>query len=211
MLVSLIFFYVVLLVTIGILLFLGKGIEFLGMFSVIPGLEDIALVYRTLPQYIADIGQAIIGKKDDLSFKTRMIERYQMEAKTDAELAAYFNGSPGPFSPYIIYIPVLNLLYIVRFFAPGKSPYVMAIGQGIVLTVIVGCAGYYYGMFDPILTLALLPISLGLATIKSRPFYRIPVLYELSALISFLTFGLVSSTKVIRTKSQEEKSVSYKI
>lgn len=210
-LVSLVFFYIVLLVTIGILLFLGKGIEFLGIFSVIPGLEDIALVYRTLPRYIADIGLAIVGKKDDLSFKTRMIERYQAEAKTDEELAKYFNGSSGPFSPYLIYIPGLNLLYIVRFFAPGKSPYVMAIGQGMMLTALVGAAMYFYSPFDPILSLALLPIGLGLATIKSRPFYRIPVLYEISALMSFLSFGLVSSTKAIRTKSQEEKTVSYKV
>ncbi len=50
-----------------------------------------------------------------------------------------------------------------------------------------------------------------MATIKTRPFYRIPVLYELSALLSFLSFGLIAGTKSFQQKSREEKSVSYTV
>jgi hypothetical protein len=185
----LLFLYVVLLVTVAILLYLGKSMEFLSAFAAIPSLESVSRFFRTAPSYLADVALA----------------------RAEEELAKYFNGSPGPFSPYLIYVPFLNLVYLARFFSPGKTPYVVAIGQGIVLTVLIAVVGYFYSFFDPMLAFALFPIALGLATIKSRPFYRIPVLYELSALVSFLTFGLVSGTKSMKEKSKESKQVSYKV
>ncbi len=115
---------------------------------------------RTIPIYLRDVMSAVVGKKDHLNFHARLIEREQLDNATEAQLVAFFDGPTGPFSPYLIYVPFINLIYIVRFFVPGKSPYVLAIGQGMVLTILVAVAAYFYGFFDPILTIALLPIAL---------------------------------------------------
>lgn len=70
---------------------------------------------------------------------------------------------------------------------------------------------YFYGISSPLLSLSLLPISLGMATVKTRPFYRIIGLYEVYSLLSFCTFGLVSGSKLLKSKAREEKSVNYKV
>lgn len=43
--------------------------------------------------------------------------------------------------------------------------------------------------------------------ISHRPFFRIPVLYEVGAFLSSLTFGIISGTKQAREKSQEVREV----
>ena len=210
-LLSLLFGYIVLFVAVAAFLGLGKSPEFLTAFASIPSLERLAQIVRTLPRYFADVALAAIGKTDRLSFSGRLAERIEREAKADDELRNYFIEDSGAFSPYLAYVPVLNFLFLYRFFFPGKSRLVVAIGQGIVLSLIFIGLVFLYGPFDPILSLALLPISIGFATVTVRPFYRIPVLYELSALLSFLSFGLVSGTRAVHARSREEKEVRYTV
>ena len=52
---------------------------------------------------------------------------------------------------------------------------------------------------------------MGIATITIRPFMRLPILYELSWLISTLGFGLVQGTRAARAKSVEVREVKLTV
>jgi hypothetical protein len=134
---------------------------------------------------------------------------------TEKQLAEYFTDATLVFSPYIIYIPVLNLLLLHRFFAPQKSRYALAINQGIILSILVITIGVLV-YFDVLSTsawilFAILPMMLGLSTVKAKPFLQIPILYEIGTFLSYLSFGIISGTKTARERSMEVREVSFKV
>jgi hypothetical protein len=112
----------------------------------------------------------------------------QRDLTFESGLAEYFTDIKIVLPPYIIYIPGLNILLLNLFFAPGKSRYALAVGQGIVLTILCFLVGFFYGWNSPYLLFSLFPIAMGMSTITLRPFVRIPVLYELSVLLSYVSF-----------------------
>lgn len=130
---------------------------------------------------------------------------------TETELEAFFSDSNMVFSPYIIYIPVINLIFIYQFFAPRKSRYALAINQGIILTLLTLLAGYISYPNLRVILLAVLPIMLGIATIKNQPFLQIPLLHEIGSFLSYITFGIVSGTKSMREKSKEVREIRLKV
>ena len=50
-----------------------------------------------------------------------------------------------------------------------------------------------------------------MATVVLRPFARIPVLYELSVLLSYVSFGIVRGSREARAKSAKMNEVSLKV
>ena len=84
---------------------------------------------RTLPQYIVSIFHTVTGRSDTLSW-TKLLEVTRLrETDFERKLALYFTEKNLVLSPYLIYIPVLNFLFLPKFLRPGTSQYVVAIGQ----------------------------------------------------------------------------------
>lgn len=166
---------------------------------------------KTVPLYLGDVFLVIVGRKNELSFLQKRKEISTRMQNTEMELEAFFSDSNLAFSPYVIYIPIVNLIFAYRFFAPQKSRYALAINQGIILTLLVLLVGYFS---YPSLTgtlLAILPIMLGIATVKRHPFLQIPFLYEIGSLLSYISFGIISGTKSTREKSKEVREIRLKV
>ena len=208
---ALVFLQILIVVGLAFHLAFHLSPEFLRFFTWIPSLDQIYALIRTVPRYLLDIVQAIIGKRTEISFTTRLQETHESDSRFESDLEAYCTERNSPFSPYLVYIPFINLIFISWFFAPGKYRYAFAVGQGIVLTILFALGMFVYGVYDQILILLMIPMILGLSAIVHRPFLRIPVLYEISWLISSLTFGLIRGTRSAQEKSKSVKEVSYKI
>jgi hypothetical protein len=102
----------------------------------------------------------LVGKHDHLSFKDHLVASQQRDATFESGLAEYFTDTKIALSPYIIYIPGLNILLVSLFFAPGKSRYALAVGQGIVLTLLCCVVGFSYGWNSSYLLFTLFPIAM---------------------------------------------------
>jgi hypothetical protein len=205
------FFLIVLIVTTGVFLVAGKSVGFLAPVQMLPGIRDIQLYFKTVPSYVKDVFLVAIGRKEELSFLLKREEMRARTLRTEAGLEAYFTETNQVFSPYLIYVPILNIIFIYRFFSPQKNRYALAINQGIILTLLVVIIGYFTYPDTSLLLLVILPMMLGLATVKGKPFLQIPILYEISSLVSYITFGIVSGTKSTREKSKEVREVRLKV
>lgn len=174
-------------------------------------MNEIQLNLKTVPLYLLDVFLVIIGRKNELSFLQKREEISLRMKHSEKELEAFFSDSHMVFSPYIIYIPFINLIFIYQFFAPQKSRYVLAINQGIILTLLILLFGYLLYPNLRMTLLAVLPIMLGVATIKNQPFLQIPILHEIGSLLTYITFGIVSGTKNMREKSKEVREIRLKV
>ncbi len=126
---SLVFLQILIVVGLAFHLAFGVSPTFLRFFTWIPSLTLIMRALRTIPRYLLDIGQAIIGKRSELSWSRRLSEREVSDEIFEKELEAYCTETSSPFSPYLIYIPGINLIFISWFFAPGRYRYAFAVGQ----------------------------------------------------------------------------------
>lgn len=201
---ALVFLQTLVAVALAFHLIFRREPTFLGVLAYILSLETIMTYTRSIPGYLWDMVQMLIGKSESLSFETRLAVTRLADADFEIRLARYFTDSTSILSPYLIYIPVVNLLFLAKFLRPGTSQYVVAVGQGVILTILCILAGYFVPEY---LLFALFPIAMGLANIRTRPFMRIPVLYELSVLLSTLGFGLIQGTRATRAKSAEVREV----
>jgi len=175
------FFLITLIVTTGVLLASGKSVDFLIPIHTLPGIREIQVYSKVLPLYLADVFLVVIGRKNEIGFMQKCQEIHTKIENTEKQLAEYFTDNMLVFSPYVIYIPVLNLLLLHRFFAPQKSRYALAINQGIMLSLIVIgiiILGYLAIVSTAWILFAILPMMLGLSTVKAKPFLQIPILYE---------------------------------
>lgn len=204
------FLIIVLIVTTGAFLASGRGVAFLAPIQSLPGILDIQSFLKALPSYLSDVFLVAVGKRNELGFAQKRQQEAVRIQKLERELEEFFTDDHSAISPYLIYVPVLNLLFLYQFFSPKKSRYVLAVNQGIVLSIILLLVGFLYSDHS-VLLFAILPIMLGIATIKSRPFLQIPLLYEIGALVSYVTFGIVSGTKHTHEKSQEVREVRLKV
>ncbi len=108
-------------------------------------------------------------------------------------------------------IPFANLVFLPSLCFAKSFRLVLAAGQGIAMTALLALSFYFYGFFAPETFVFLFPISLLLANTEGNPFYRIPVAYELYALVGILSFGLTDRARKVRSISEKEESVSYKV
>lgn len=205
-----IFLLILLLVTTGVFLISGKSVMFLSPVQYLPSFSEVQIFLNTLPGYLSDVFAVIIGKKQDLSFSASESVCTERMKKSEQDLEKYFNNALMVFSPYLIYVPVINLIFLYQFFSPKKSRYVLAVNQGIVMTLL-ALGVWSFSDTSELLMLFFLPMMLGIATVSTRPFLQIPVLYELGALLSSITFGIVSGTKQAREKSNEVREVRLKV
>ncbi|MDD2744942.1 MAG: hypothetical protein PHU93_00205 [Candidatus Gracilibacteria bacterium] len=208
------FFLIILIVTTGVLLASQKSVDFLASVQLLPGIREIQVYSKVIPLYLADIFLVVIGRKNEIGFMQKCREINLKIENTEKQLSEYFTDASLVFSPYIIYIPLLNLLLLYRFFSPQKSRYALAINQGIMLSfLVIGVfiLGYFDFLSYTLVLFALLPIMLGIATIKQKPFLQIPILYEIGTFISYVSFGIISGTKSTRERSKEVREVSFKV
>jgi hypothetical protein len=206
------FLFLQILVVVAVFFHISFGYmpKFLFLFEKLPSLESLVRIVRTLPRYMFDIGESILGKRMELSFTARLEEQKQSEEKFEKEYIEYFSLESTAFSPYLIYIPGINFIFFLKFFRPGKYRYALPVGQGIALSLLFILGIWYIGWFSASL-LSLIWILPGMASVKDRPSLRIPVLYELSAILSWGTFGLIQGTKIAKEKSKTVQEVSYKV
>lgn len=131
------FFLIILIVTTGVLLASQKSVDFLAPVQLLPGIREIQVYSKVIPLYLADIFLVVIGRKNEIGFMQKCREINLKIENTEKQLSEYFTDASLVFSPYIIYIPLLNLLLLYRFFSPQKSRYALAINQGIMLSFLV--------------------------------------------------------------------------
>jgi hypothetical protein len=208
---SLLFLLVLSFVSMAIHLVFKLEPAYLGLAQYLPSLNACMSAVRAMPWYLADLFRVLVGKLDHLSFADHYRRTLERDQKFEFKLAEHFTDSKMALSPYLIYVPGLNVLLLSLFFAPGKSRYALAVGQGIVLTLLCLGVGFWYGWNSSYLLFALIPIAMGLATVQVRPFARIPVLYELSVLLSYASFGIVRGSREARAKSAQVNEVSLKV
>lgn len=206
------------LLFIGILLFLFLAARFFindnytvpSFFERIPGMGSIYEIVRSLPSYLMDMGRMIFGKKDSISFADHLKSTQDGDENLRASLQGYFTDENLPFQPFWIFIPFFNLVFLPKLFLSRTNRYVLAIGQGLVITLLAICIGFFFGFTSPLELFLLFPIFYGIASLESDVFIRIPLVYEIYAILNTFTFGLLKNTKRLQAVQKQNTAVNFK-
>ena len=126
-------------------------------------------------------------------------------------MSEVFVDNSSPFSPFTLYIPGINFIHFVTFLVPKKSKNVIAAGQGIITSLLFIPGIYFFSEYDSILLVLVYVSIVGISRVKERPFYKIPVIYEIYWLISLVTFGLISSAGTAKNKSAEIREETIRV
>ncbi|MFA6090419.1 MAG: hypothetical protein WC774_01435 [Candidatus Gracilibacteria bacterium] len=177
----------------------------------IPGIESIYRVVRTIPVYLGDLGNMIFGKKINVSFMERLTETQEKDQNFKTPLQTYFIDESLPFQSFWIFIPFVNLVFLPKLFISRTTRYVLAIGQGLVMTLLAILLGLLFSFTSPIELFLLFPIFYGISTLETNVFTRIPVIYEIYALLNTITFGLLKNTKRVQSIQKQDTQVSFKM
>lgn len=180
-------------------------------FEKIPGIESIYGVIRSLPSYFTDMGHMIFGKKDSVFFVNHWRDTQEKDQIFRASLQGYFTDETLPLPSFWIFVPFLNILFLPKLFMSRTTRYVLAIGQGLVITLLAICIGLFFGFTSALELFLLFPIFYGIASLKSDVFIRIPLVYEIYAILNTLTFGLLKNTKRLRGVQKQDTTVSYRV
>jgi hypothetical protein len=171
--------YILFVVSLGVFIFLNKEPTFLRLVAFLPKKEAVQAGIYTIPLYLWQVVQAIIGKRSELSFLEEFTKKLQKEEQFEKAMSEVFTDNSSPFSPYTLYIPGINAIHLTTFFSPKKSRNVIASGQGIIITILFALGIYFFNEYDSILLVLVYVSLLGIARVKERPFYKIPVVYEI--------------------------------
>lgn len=203
--------YAVFFVTVGVSLFsLGK-MPLESLISSIPSLEMLWSIVRALPEFFVKIVKAAFGKSEELSFPKTLAALHARDVAFEAMMDKAFSESSFPFSPKLAALPGANLVFLPRLLSSSPYRYALAAGQGIAITAVYAALVFFYGFANPYQICLLPAIALVLGNVEVRPFYRIPVLYELYSLVGVLTFGLMNRARKMKETSAKETSVSFKV
>lgn len=169
-------------------------------------------LFRTLPRYIYDIFLMVFGKKESIDLQGLLDKTAESDRKYVDFMTEYFTDDSLPIPPYWIFVPFFNIFFLPRMFINRKSKYAVALGQGMVITLLSVLIGFISKDFSsPYELFLLFPIFYGIASVQSDPFTKIPIVYEFYVIINTLTFGLLRNTKKIREVQQKETSVRLKV
>ena len=91
-----------------------------------------------------------------------------------ASLQTYFIDETLPFHSFWIFIPFINLIFLPKLFISRTTRYVLAIGQGLVITFLAILIGFFFGFTSPLELFLLFPLFYGIASLESDVFIRIP-------------------------------------
>lgn len=184
-------------------------------FSILESIPSLTTIYgslRAVPNYLYKLVRIIFGKEESLSFASL---RHEILTKDQAhsELAlAHFTDHTLPIPKSLIFIPIINLIFIPQLFLRKQWTYTLAILQGIVMTLVLIAIWFSLDFTSLWQMLLLFPMFIGIAEVNQNPFYKIPVVYELYVILDFLTFGLGSRVNKLKERNKESgETVSFKV
>ncbi len=178
-------------------------------FERIPGMESVYETVRSIPPYLMDIGRMIFGKKDSVSFANHLKNTQEKDRNLQISLQGYFTDEKLPFQPFWIFIPFCNLIFLPKLFMNRATRYVLAIGQGLVITLLAVCIGFLFDFTSPLELFLFFPVFYGIASLESNVFIRIPLVYEIYAILNTLTFGLLKNTKRLQAVQKQDTMVRF--
>lgn len=180
-------------------------------FNYIPDIDSIYRIIRSIPSYIKEVSSMIFGKNTTLSFVDNIKNVKNKDTILQESLQEYFTDKTLLFQSFWIFIPFFNLIFLPKLFTCRTTQYVLAIWQGLVITLLAIIIGLLFSFTSPLELFLLFPIFYGIASIETNVFVRIPLLYEIYAIINTLTFGLLKNTKRIQTIQKQDTTVSFKM
>lgn len=203
--------YAVFFVSVGVSLFTTGKIPLESLLSSIPSLESLWTAVRAIPPFLLQVVKAAFGRVEEVSFAKTYRSLEAHDAAFEKVMDSAFSESSFPFSPKLAAFPVANLVFLPRLLSSSPYRYALAAGQGIVVTVAYAASVIAFGFTNPYQICLLPAMALVLGNVEVRPFYRIPMLYELYSLVGILTFGLVNRARKVKETSEKETAVSFKV
>lgn len=180
-------------------------------FEKIPEAALLYRIIRSIPSYMKSVAEMVFGKRDTVSFMDCLQKTQERDNAFQTSLRGFFTDETLPFRPSWVFIPFLNIVFLPKLFMCRTTRYVLAIGQGLAITLLAIVIGLSYSFASPVELFLLFPIFYGIASLESDVFVRIPVVYEIYALLNTFTFGLLKNTKRIRGVQKQDTAVSYKV
>lgn len=159
-----------------------------GFFEKIPAMKTVYEIIRSVPGYLMDIGRMIFGKKDSVSFVGRMASIREKDHILKTSLQEYFTDESLPFHPFWIFVPFCNIVFLPKLLMSRTTRYVLAIGQGLVITLFALLIGFFFSFTSPLELFLLFPVFYGIAFLESDAFIQIPLVYEVYATLNTVTF-----------------------
>lgn len=182
------------------------------LFAKIPNLQEIYVNLRASVYYIFESLKVIFWKKEELSFMKSKEKIMESDKKFHDVSSEFLTSKNMAFTNKLIFIPIINLLYIIKYFIDKKSIYVFAIAQWVIISfLIVGLYFLDWFYFYSFQIFFLFPIILWIANIDSNPFYKIPIIYEIYSILDKLSFWIFNKMKFLKEKKIEVKEVSFKV
>lgn len=206
------FLYISFVVYAWIMMGVNKKVIFSNFLNSIPNLSQAYLQSRVLIVYLIESIKVIFNKKDEISFESIKNNLIEKDRKFNELAKSYLSSESLFISNKLIYIPLINIIFIPKYLFDKKSKYTIAIAQAIIITVILILAFVFFpGVYMIYWPIFLFPIFLWIANIDSNPFYRIPFLYEIYVIIDKLTFWVFSKIKFLKEKKNEVQELSFKV
>lgn len=153
----------------------------------------------------------IFGKKINVSFRERLTETQEKDEKFKTPLQTYFIDESLPFQSFWIFIPFVNFVFLPKLFISRTTRYVLAIGQGLIITLVAILIGIFFSFTSPIELFLLFPVCYGISQLETDVFTRIPIIYEIYAFLNTLTFDLLKNTKRVQSIQKQDTQVSFKM
>lgn len=203
--------YAVFFVTVGVTIFSSGHVPFEKALVRIPSLERLWTAVRAVPEFLLATVKAVFGKSEELSYPRTYATVALRDRTFERVMDQAFSESTFPISPKLVAVPVINLLFLPRLFSSSPYRYAVAAGQGVAMSVIYGLLFWQYGFANGYQILLLPAVALLLGNVEPRPFYRIPVLYEIYSIVGILTFGLANRARRVKDVAQKETAVSFKV
>ncbi len=207
----LIFIYILIFVFSWVNLVINKKVIINNFIDKLPDLTLLYLYIKTWIYYFFDFLKILFWKKEDLDFKNKLNLIIEKENKMNETIKQYFTDDKIFPSKYLIYVPIINLIFIFKPILNKKSKYFLAIIEWIIISIILVLIWYFYWFYSNLQLCLLFPIFLWLANVDSNPFYKIPIIYEIYFIIDKVTFGLFSKIKFLKEKSKEVNNISFKV
>lgn len=205
-------FYIGYLVFMWIMAFMHSKIFYSSMIASLPDLNEIYIYIKSFFYYIFESFKVIFWKKQDVSFEGIIQKQVEKEEKFNKLAGEFLSNNTLVFSNKLIYIPVINLIYLPKYFIDKKSRYVFAIIQGLIITGIMAALFFFdRSLFAQYQIVFLFPILLWMANIDANPFYKIPLVYEIYSLLDKLSFWIFSNMRFLKEKKNEINEVSFKV
>ena len=173
--------------------------------------DEVYLLVRAVCSYTIDIARVVTGRCESLHFRETLRSIIERDRAENAKLSEVFSDARMVLPDFLIFIPVVNLLFLPRLFTASKSRYVLAVPQGIIITILLLVLWVWLGFGSPAQVFLLFPIALGIGHVRHTPLYRIPLVYDLFALLDFLTFGVLHGSLRFLSKNSGEQTVSYRV